>query len=173
MKQNIKIRIVLVLLFSVIFLLKISDYYDLLSGFIVFILLAFDLFERNHTNVKEHELIYYFSWILIGLITTTVRRCNIVPYTPIFLVSIMKLILIIGYLFRYKSFKVTRTLLSKITLIVIALYIIELIVNSTHGFSSITLLWTKVSTVELILLLIINKNRIDFKISILEFLWKK
>ena len=167
------IRIALVLLFSLVLLLKLSDYYDLISGFIVLVLLVFDLFEQNHINHKITELIYYLSWITIGLITINIRGCYIGLYSPIFLILGMKLIILVGYLSRYKSFKTTRTLLSKITLITIALYIIELVINSTHGFSTTTLFWTKISTVELILLLIINNKRIDYKISILEFLWKK
>ncbi|SNR14729.1 membrane protein of unknown function [Tenacibaculum jejuense] len=167
------IRITLVLLFSLVLLMKLSDYYDLISGFIVLTLLSFDLFERNHINHKATEIIHYLSWITIGLVTINIRGCYIRPYSPIFLISGMKLIILVGYLSRYKSFKTTRTLLSKITLITIALYIIELVTNSTHGLALTTLFWTKISTVELILLLIINKKRIDYKRSILEFLWKK
>jgi hypothetical protein len=46
------------------------------------------------------------------------------------------------------------------------------VINSTHGFSSTTLMWTKISSIELIILLIMNIKRIDYKTSIFEFLWK-
>lgn len=172
MNKKNTIRIILVSLFSIILLLKITEFYDLLSGFMILILLIFDLFERNHANGKRTELVYYLSWILIGGITFYVRGSYIGPYAPIFLISIMKLIIIVGYVIKYKSFKVSRTILSKVALITIALYFIELVINSTHGFSSTTLMWTKISSIELIILLIMNIKRIDYKTSIFEFLWK-
>lgn len=174
MKANKEvIRIILVLLFSLIFTLEITERYDLLSGLIILILLIFDLFERNHTFSPKSELIYYISWIVIGLLTFIIRKSHIGPFFPIFNIFIIKLLTFIIFLTKYKSFPVTRTILSKIALITIALYILELILNSTHKFSSIPVFCTIISSIELLIILLIEKKRTNYKPSILTYILKK
>ena len=172
MNQKSVIRLTLLLIFCLTSLFKISEFYDLVSGLIVVVLLIFDLFEKNHKNNFITEFIYYFSWTIITLITFTIRGSYIRPFNPIFIILIIKLTTSALYLIRYKSIQVTRTLLSKITLTFFALYIIELLTNSTHGFASNVIFWTKISSIELILILLIKKDRIDYKVSIVNFIWK-
>jgi len=172
MNQKITVRLFLVLLLSLILLLKISDYYDLISGFIVLILLIFDLLESNHLNNTKSELTYYTSWILIVAITFSVRGNYILPFAPMFVTLMIKSAVVVMYIIRYKSMRVTRTVLSKITLITLAAYIIELIINSTHGLGSIMVFWIEISSLELISILLIKKRRVDYMSSLLEYIWK-
>jgi len=172
MNQKNTVRLILVLLLSLIILLKISDSYDLISGFIVFILLIFDLFESNHVNNTKSELIYYTSWILIVAITFSVRGNDILPFTPMFITLMIKSAVVVMYIIKYKSMRVTRTVLSKISLITLAAYIIELIINSTHGLGSIMVFWIEISSLELICILLIKKRRVGYVSSLLTDIWE-
>jgi len=165
-------RIVVVIIFTIILTLKISDFYDLLSGSIVLILLVFDVFEQNHNNNLKSELIYYLSWVIIGLLISYNRKSYIVPYIPIFTITIIKTLTIILSLLRHKEILVTRTMLSKLSLITIAIYFMELLVNSTHGFGSIAVLCTKAAAIEFMIILFIEKNRLAYKSSLLNYFRK-
>ena len=166
-------RIIITLTIVLITQLKAIEYYGELSSFLIIILLIFDLFERNHFNDSKPELIYYLSWGTIGLSTFLIRKSYIGPYSPIFLILIIKLVTLLLYYLKYKSLCVTRTILSKLCLAALALYFIELLANSTHGLGSTTLFWTKLSSAELFLILLTKKDRIKYKWSILDSSWKK
>lgn len=173
MTKEIIFRIIITLTIVLITQLKVIENYGELSSCLIIILLIFDLFERNHFNNSKPELIYYLSWLTIGLSTFLIRGSYIVPYSPIFLILIIKLITLFLYYLKYKSLCVTRTILSKLCLVTIALYFIELLANSTHGLVSTTWFWTKLSSTELFLILLTKKERIKYKWSILDSLWKK
>jgi hypothetical protein len=166
-------RILITLTIVLITQLKVIEYYGELSSCLIFILLIFDLFERNHFNDSKPELIYYLSWVTIGLSTFLIRGSYIGPYSPIFLILIIKLITLLLFYLKYRSLCVTRTILSKLCLVAVALYFIELLANSTHGLGSTTLFWTKLSSAELFLILLTKKDRIKYKWSILDSFVKK
>ncbi len=166
-------RILITLTIVLITQLKVIEYYGELSSCLIFILLIFDLFERNHFNDSKPELIYNLSWVTIGLSTFLTRGSYIGPYSPIFLILIIKLITLLLFYLKYRSLCVTRTILSKLCLVSVALYFIELLANSTHGLGSTTLFWTKLSSAELFLILLTKKDRIKYKWSILDSFGKK
>lgn len=172
MNRKIIVRLISLLFFALIFLLKISDFYDLIAGFLVFTLLVFDLFEQNHNENLETELVYYFVWITILSIIFNVRGGYIGPFTPVFIIIIIKAVTLVLYVLKYKSIMVTRTILSKLALVSLAFYLIELIINSTHGLSTFALFFTKVSAIELLIIVLTNKIRVNYKSSVLDFLWK-
>ncbi|TDQ27862.1 hypothetical protein DFQ07_1719 [Tenacibaculum caenipelagi] len=172
-KKKTLFRVIITLAIILITQLKIIEYYGELSSCLILILLIFDLFEKNHSNHLKPELVYYSSWVIIGLSTFSIRGSYIGPYTSIFLIFVIKLTTLVFYYLKYKSLLVTRTLLSKFCLVTIALYFIELLSNSTHGFSHITLFWTKIASIELFIILIIKKKRIKYQLFFLDFLWKK
>ena len=166
-------RILITLTIVLITQLKVIEYYGELSSCLIFILLIFDLFERNHFNDSKPELIYYLSWVTIGLSTFLIRGSYIGPNSPIFLILMIKLITLLLFYLKYRSLCVTRTILSKLCLVSVALYFIELLANSTHGLGSTTLFWTKLSSAELFLILLTKKDRIKYKWSILDSFGKK
>lgn len=172
-KKKTLFRVIITLAIISITQLKIIEYYGELSSCLILILLVFDIFEKNHSNYLKTELTYYSSWVIIGLSTFSIRGSYLGPYSSIFLIFAIKLTILVFYFLKYKSLLVTRTILSKVCLVTIALYFIELLSNSTHGLGNTTLFWTKIASIELFIILITEKKRVKYKLFFLDFLWKK
>lgn len=167
------IRIFLVIIFSTFFLFRITNFYDLFSGSIIFVLLVFDLIESNHKDNTKSVLIYYMSWVIIALVTIYGRKSYIGPFTPIFIISIYKVVPLLAFAIKFRRIQVTRTVITKLSLISIALYLIELIINSTHGLASIADFLAIVALIELGIIFLIEKERLPYKSSIVAYLFNK
>ncbi|MDY0781037.1 hypothetical protein [Tenacibaculum sp. IB213877] len=173
MKEKSIFRIFLTTLIIIITQFKIFEYYGIIASTGIVILLVFDIFEKNHSSDLIPELIYYANWILIGVSTFSIRGSSVVPYTPIFIILIIKTISCLIFLLRYKSLIITRTIISKINLIFIALYFMELLFNSTHGIARNTVFWTKISFIELLALIILFKNRVEYTPIVIKPIFQK
>ena len=153
--------------------LLVEPRFSYLPSILIFVLLIFDLFEKTHPNNLKNELCYYLSWVTIIATTINIRGVYFGPYTPLYEIAFLKVIIVLGYLIRYKNIMVTRTLLSKASHSILIVYCLEMILNSTHGFSHTARNMTFISSIELILVLIIDKHRLPFKTTILNFLWQR
>lgn len=150
-----------------------NNYYDLITGLLILSLLIFDLNVNSYPNDFKNALSYYLSWLVICVSIFPFQGINFSIFSPISLLLFIKLFTLIVYFIKYKSFCVTKTLLSNIWLGILALYFIELCINSTHGFASLCYNFSIFSSIELIIIAFIKKNRLVYTSSIFNFLWLK
>ncbi len=174
MERKILFRITISILSVLVYQFKIpNDFYDLLAGLLILILLIFDLKRKNYPKDFKNAFFYYLSWLIISLSIYPVKELSFGLYSYIILILIIKLFTLIIYIIKYKSICVTKTLLSNIWLVSLALYCIEMCTNSTHGFASNCYELSFYSSIELIILAFIEKDRQVYKSSVFNFLWLK
>ncbi len=94
-------------------------------------------------------------------------------WSPLVIIFTLKAgVLALSYL-KFKRLYVTKTVLGYIWLTSFVLYLIELIINSTHGLGSLCVNLAFFSVVEHVLLILVQRKQRVFVPSVLSLAWKK
>lgn len=177
------IRFFFAAIFPTLLLLRFWGIYDLIFSSLILFMLIFDLFKRNYPKNQLEAFSYYLFWMVVFLtiITDMKLRYNYFDYEssspffyyPIKEIFIVKSIVFIVSLIRYKSIVVTTTILSKLWLVVMFLHFVLLLLSSTYSYQIESYNLAIISAVETILIIFTEKELLIYKSSIFDFLWKK
>ena len=167
---RISLSIVVVLLFSVFTLIPTIDIFE---AILIVVLLLFDLLGYSRRLSSKSVIIYYVSWMLIAVGVVYEGQIGLYFWSPLVIIFTLKAgVLALSYL-KFKRLYVTKTVLGYIWLTSFVLYLIELIINSTHGLGSLCVNLAFFSVVEHVLLILVQRKQRVFVPSVLSLAWKK
>ncbi len=184
-QANIKayIRFVAMLLFVTTLFSKLWGVYDLIAFSILFVMLIFDLLQRNYPKTPFEAFSYYIFWIVafFSIIISIYVQFNYFEFEhdfaffhfPIKEVFVIKLIVFIVSFIKYKSIIVTNTILSKLWLVVIFLHFTSILLNSTYGFETWFYNLAIISAMETLVIIFTENKLLIYKLTVIDFLWKK
>ncbi len=144
-----KILIKLLLMMVAILVCLLRDYFNLYDIFIFIILIMSLIVEFFQKKESIEFITTYMLWIVLSVIVLFLREIEIIDVDNIFLkVLIFKIILVGFNYWRFKKIEVPNTILSKVWLISLFLYLSEIILNTTHGTKTLFLLTSVISIIE-------------------------
>ncbi len=167
-KLGLSISIAIILL-----VFRYSMIMNNIASSVLLSILIFDIVKYNKINNPVSVLIHYFTWILIISCVIYIRRVGLNFWSPLVLIFFIKPISLIFTIFKFKKLYVTKSILGNLWLISMALYLLELILNSTHGLASYALKLAIISTIETTLIIIISNKLLIYEPSIVSMGWKK
>lgn len=148
-------------------------YSDITAAVLLVALLVFDLLGYSRILNTKAVLIYYLSWIFISLGVVYVRNGTLAFWTPLVLVLTLKAgALAVSYL-KFKKLYVTKTILGYLWFTSFVLYLIELVLNSTHGLGALCVKLAFVSVIEHLLLVLIQKKPAVYVSSVVHLAWTR
>jgi len=153
--KNLIIRLILVIC---IYLLTHFSGQINYSDIIITVILFFGLFLTYRENREEsllNTLSNYFFWLTTSVLILLFKNEDIFNIRNIFLtIFLLKLVGVILTYTKFKKIEVTNTILTKVWIFSLSIYLIELILNSTHGTKNLFLYLGIVSSIEIIFILI-------------------
>lgn len=167
---QISLSTIVVLLIS---LFKYMPYSDISAAILLLVLLLIDLVDYSRRVSARAVLIYYLSWIFISLGVVYLRNSTLTFWTPLVLVVTLKVVaLAVSYL-KFKRLYMTKTVLGYLWFTSFVLYLIELVVNSTHGLGALCVKLAFVSVIEHLLLVLIQKKPAVYISSVVHLAWTR
>ncbi|KIQ16909.1 hypothetical protein RT99_19870 [Flavobacterium sp. MEB061] len=119
---------------------------------------------------KYYSVVNYSSW-LIFIVTIVFVRSLGFNYEAVAILLLRVFILMLNY-FKFRNFYIPTTFLNLLWAFSFSLYLMELVLNSTHGTKSLFMLLGIISGIETILIIILLKDWRE-KISSLLFFLKR
>ena len=152
---------------------RFIPYSDVTAAILLVALLIFDLLGYSRILNARAVLIYYLTWIFISIGVVSVRNSTLTFWTPLVLVFALKTgALAISYL-KFKRLYVTKTILGYLWFTSFVLYLIELMLNSTHGLGTLCVNLAILSVIEQVLLILIQKKQAVYRSSVVHVAWTK
>ncbi len=154
-------------------LFRYSKYINYLGVLLLLSLLILDFINLNKIKNSKSSLIHYLSWIIISATIIYLRNIELTIYSQLVLIFIFKTTILFLSLLKYRSFYVTKSFLGKIWILSLFLYLIELILNSTHTTAELCLKLAILTSIESILIIMFNNKLKIYQKNFLNIFWNK
>lgn len=150
-----------ILIFLGIISVSLKDYFQFYD-ILLFLILTFGLV-LNYIKKKQvlelENISNYVFWFIMTMLIISIRSTNYLDFDYYFFTILISkiLVLIFNYL-KYKKIIITSTVISKIWIFSLFLYLCELALNSTHGLKNICFYMGLISTIESFIIIFRFKN---------------
>lgn len=170
--KNLVIRFIIVLGILLCVNYKIPEtFYDIIIALFLLLGLIISYKEVRDSNVNN-ILSNYLFWIACSYIILIEKKEVVFSFNNVFVILfLIKTILLAINYFKFKKLEAPSTILSKIWVFTLFLYLIELVLNSTHGTKYLFYYTGLVSSIELFIILLIMKEwkrKINSVVSLLN-----
>lgn len=157
--KNLILRLIIVIGVLLTINYKIPEsFYDIVVALLLLLGLIISYKEARISNIYN-VLSNYLFWIVISYIILKDRKEIIFSFNNVFvLLLLIKVVLLAITYFKYKKLEMPSTILSKIWMFTLFLYLTELILNSTHGTKYLFFYTGLISSVELLIILLKTKE---------------
>lgn len=157
--KNLAIRFIIFLGISLCVNYKIPEtFYDIIIALLLLLGLIISYKEIRENNINN-ILSNYLFWIVCSYIILIEKKEVVFSLSNVFVILfiIKSALLVINY-FKFKKLETPSTVLSKMWVFTLFLYLIELVLNSTHGTKYLFYYIGLISSIELFIILLVIKE---------------
>ena len=161
--KNMIIRVLLFAL-TLTFLFNNFEYSDFILTFLLLIGLILNYKQTNESKIGV--LSDYLFWIVELIVIAYFKKIDIFIIKDSFLILfVLKIAVLLFSYLKYRNMWVTSTVISKIWVLTLFMYLSEIIINTTQGLKSICFLLGVISVVESFIIIFKNDKLKEKSIS--------
>lgn len=158
MKNLIVRLIILGGMFLVIYYKSPKEFYDVIATLLLLVGLVLS-YKEDRSNNLYNTISNYLFWLFTLYMVLSIKREYLFNIQSIFILLLLvkSITLCLNY-FKFKKLEVPSTILSKVWIFTMFLYLGELILNSSHNFKYLFFYIGIISSIELILIVLKIKD---------------